>query len=181
MSAGEYLRPHPRFQVGRSGSTNEAGRTHGTPRCRPPAPAHCGNRRIPPSSCARRFKLPQSDCIASSVDIGITRCAQIDRNVHRCIRIVTTRPGHLRCDGSEHPPDWRAYVAVNGHVRVLLPTPTLVPLIAQRVANTAASSSRVTHMNEHGTEAGTARATVRPHARGATAVARYIRTRGVTR
>lgn len=162
MSAGEYLRPHPRFQVGRSGSTNEAGRTHGTPRCRPPAPAHCGNRRIPPSSCARRFKLPQPDCIASSVDIGITRCAQIDRNVHRCIRIVTTRPGHLRCDGSEHPPDWRAYVAVNGHVRVLLPTPTLVPLIAQRVANTAASSSRVTHMNEHGTEAGTARATVRP-------------------
>lgn len=75
---------------------------------------------------------------------------------------MTTRPGHLRCDGSEHPPDWRAYVAVNGHVRVLLPTPTLVPLIAQRVANTAASSSRVTHMNEHGTEAGTARATVRP-------------------
>lgn len=63
---------------------------------------------------------------------------------------MTTRPGHLRCDGSEHPPDWRAYVAVNGHVRVLLPTPTLVPLIAQRVANTAASSSRVTHMNEHG-------------------------------
>ena len=150
MSAGEYLRPHPRFQVGRSGSINEAGRTHGTPRCRPPAPAHCGNRRIPPFSCTRRFKLPQPDCIASSVDVGITRCAQIDRNVHRCICIATTRPGHLRCDGSEHPPDWRAYVAVNGHVRVLLPTPTLVPLIAQRVANTAASSSRVAHMNEHG-------------------------------
>ena len=80
----------------------------------------------------------------------MTRSAQRDRHAHRCIRIVTTRPGHLRCDGSEHPPDWRAYVAVNGHVRVLLPTPTLVPLIAQRVANTAASSSRVTHMNEHG-------------------------------
>lgn len=162
MSAGEYLRPHPRFQAGKSGSTNEAGRTHGTPRCRPPAPAHCGNRRIPRFSCARRFKLPQLDRIALSLDAAITRSAQRDRHAHRCIRIVTTRPGHLRDYGSKHPPGLRAYVAVNGHVRVLLPTPTLVPLIAQRVANTAASSSRVTHMNEHGTEAGTARATVRP-------------------
>lgn len=150
---------------------------HGTPRCRPPAPAHCGNRRIPPFSCARRFKLPQPDCIASSVDVGITRCAQIDRNVHRCICIATTQPGHLRCDGSEHPPDWRAYVAVHGHVRVLLPTPTLVPLIAQRVANTAASSSLVTHMNEHGHTRGRLEQPFAPHARGATAVARYIRTR----
>ena len=158
MSAGEYLRPHPRFQVGRSGSINEAGRTHGTPRCRPPAPAHCGNRRIPPFSCTRRFKLPQPDCIASSVDIGITRCAQIDRNVHRCIRIVTTRPGHLRCDGSEHPPDLRAYVAFNGHLRAWLTTRTL----ALPFCDTAASTPRVTHMNEHGTKAGTARATVRP-------------------
>lgn len=98
--AGEYLRPHPRFQVGRSGSTNEAGRTHGTPHCRPPAPTHCGSRRIDPSSGAQRFKLPQPDCIASSVDVAITTCAQLDRNVHRCIRIATTRPSHLKRYGS---------------------------------------------------------------------------------
>ena len=176
MSAGEYLRPHPRFQVGRSGSINEAGRTHGTPRCRPPAPSHCGNRRIPPSSCARRFKLPQPDCIASSVDVGITRSAQRDRHAHRCIRIVTTRPGHLRCDGSEHPPDWRAYVASNGHLRAWLTTRTL----ALPFCDTAASTRRVTHINEQGQKQ--ARLEQPPaHDRGATAGTRYVRPRGVMR
>lgn len=158
FSAGEYLRPHPRFQAGKSGSTNEAGRTHGAPRCQPPASSRCGNRRIPPSSCARRFKLPQLDRIALSLDAAITRSAQRDRHAHRCICIATTQPGHLRDYGSKHPPGLRAYVAVNGHVRAWLTTRTL----ALPFYDTAASTPRVTHMNEHGTEAGTARATVRP-------------------
>ena len=156
--------------AGRSGLINEAGRTHGTPRCR-----------LSPSTVAtgaylRPHAPPTIQASATRLHRIIRRC---ELDAHSSIATSMVHPHR------DHPArplgdatarstnsDWRAYVAVNGHV-VLLPTDSCAPYCA--ALRTQRRSLRVTHMNEHGQKQASARATVRPHARGATAVARYIR------